>query len=169
MIGAMIKAQTKAKNGHHRETDGWCYLFGIGVVELEHAIPHIFTHSCMHTLIFRRLLNLCLRGDAEFDDEDGHGMVDGGEDEPMDGESGALSVDIQIANIFYEAEDMKRENPQVALAKFQQVAQLANKAKADGVTLNEESKTNHFNAIVHIVCLLYQLNTSEAREHEELS
>lgn len=56
---------------------------------------------------------------------------------------------------------MQRENPQLALSKFRQVVELASKAQADGATLNEESKTNHFNSIVHIVCLLYELNASE--------
>lgn len=98
------------------------------------------------------------RENAEFD-EDGGGGDDGMGDDGEGGKGGgALSPDIQIANIFYEAEDIRREAPADALAKFKQVVALANKAKADGVQLNEESKTNHFNSIVHIVCLLYTLN-----------
>lgn len=105
---------------------------------------------------------------AEFDEDGGAG---GGaaDDDAMDGSSSTsaakssnLSPDIQIANIFYEAEDIRREEPRQALEKFQSVVALANKAKADGVQLNEESKTNQFNSIVHIVCLLYTLNASSS-------
>lgn len=106
------------------------------------------------------------RENAEFD-EDGGAGGGGAADEAMSGggsssakSAATLSPDIQIANIFYEAEDIRREEPREALQKFQQVVALANKAKADGVALNEESKTNQFNSIVHIVCLLYTLNKS---------
>jgi len=100
---------------------------------------------------------------AEFDeDAGGDDMGDAGGDgaTSSSGGKGALSPDIQIANIFYEAEDIRREAPRDALAKFKQVVDLADKAKKEGVQLNEESKTNHFNSIVHIVCLLFALNNA---------
>jgi hypothetical protein len=100
---------------------------------------------------------------AEFD-EDAGGDADAVEDgakgagSNSGGAAANLSPDIQIANLFYEAEDIRRENPPEALAKFRQVVALAQKAKDEKIPLNEESKTNHFNSIVHIVCLLYQLH-----------
>lgn len=99
--------------------------------------------------------------DADFDG-DGGGGDDGDAFDGDGGDGGGLSTDIQIANIFYEAEDIRRENPSLALQKFQQVVALANKAKEEGSALNEESKTNHFNSIVHIVCLLYQIANSHS-------
>ena len=107
------------------------------------------------------------RENAEFDEDGGAGGGAAADDSMDDGSSStgaskakSLSPDIQIANIFYEAEDIRREEPKQALDKFQSVVALANKAKAEGTQLNEESKTNLFNSIVHIVCLLYTLNRS---------
>ncbi len=106
---------------------------------------------------------------ADFDEDAGGGGGDDAADSgaaaagsKAGGGGAALSPDIQIANIFYEAEDIRREAPKEALAKFRSVVALAAKAKADGVQLDSESKTNEFNSIVHIVCLLFTLHNSGA-------
>jgi COP9 signalosome complex subunit 2 len=66
-----------------------------------------------------------------------------------------LTFDVQIANLFYEAEDMVREEPKTALTKFEQ---LLNLAKENSAELNDESKSSMFNSLVHIVVLLYNAN-----------
>lgn len=98
------------------------------------------------------------REDADFDESGGGLAGDGaaGEGEEGDGGEGG-GRDIQIANVFYEAEDIRRENPPLALEKFKTVVSMAEAAAKEGATLNEESNTSHFNAIVHIVCLLYDI------------
>jgi len=111
---------------------------------------------------------------AEFDD-DGAGMMSDGVDgmgSGMDGEcvdgsgmSRGLGLDVELANLYYEAEDERRDRPEKALDKFQQVVEMTHKAKLDGKKINEESKTNQFNAIVHIVCLLYQLHHAPNAPH----
>lgn len=112
-------------------------------------------------------------------DDDGWG--DGGDDdddEAMDGKpkkkKKAIDVNMQIANLFYDADDDKRDNPVEALTKFQQVVDLGTTtttpAAADdddavaalkSQTLNAESQTCMFQSRVHMVVLHYELGHTE--------
>ena len=86
---------------------------------------------------------------AEFDDDaNGADMVGEGDDAEA-----ALSVDIQVANLFYEAEDMLRERPAEALSKFRAVLELCK--GGDAAALSDESRTALFSSLVHIVVLSY--------------
>lgn len=72
-----------------------------------------------------------------------------------------LTVDVQIANIFYEAEDVVRENKQLAITKFQQLLTIAKDTLASNKTLNDESMTNLFKAYQHLTVLLFQQRSFE--------
>ena len=104
---------------------------------------------------------------AEFDDDGGAGVGGGvgggGGDMADDGDADAgLSVDIQVANLFYEAEDLVREKPAEALAKFHALLELCRGVGGEGGGgggggggLSDESRTSLFASLVHIVVLSY--------------
>jgi len=61
------------------------------------------------------------------------------------------SIDEQIANAFYEAEDLKRENPKEALAKFKHVVELGKNTK----DISDESRTSFFKSLTHITVIQF--------------
>lgn len=75
-----------------------------------------------------------------------------------DASSNNLSVDIQIANLFYEAEDLMRDQPTEALDKFREVVRLAQE-NADKI--NDESRTSQFSSLVHITVILIRTQRYE--------
>jgi len=63
--------------------------------------------------------------------------------------------EVQIANLFYEAEDLKRDDPKEALTKFLKVVELA-KDKKQHQHLEDETKTSVFKSMQHITVLLWE-------------
>jgi hypothetical protein len=72
-----------------------------------------------------------------------------------------LTLDVQIANLFYEAEDLRREEPSDALTKFAKVLELGG-ADADSDALSSESRTAVFKSAVYIVILHFQMKQADA-------
>jgi len=65
-------------------------------------------------------------------------------------ETEEMTVDQQIANAFYEAEDSKRERRKDALDKFKAVVELGK-----GKSINDDSKTSIFKSLTHMTVLLF--------------
>jgi hypothetical protein len=59
---------------------------------------------------------------------------------------------VQIENAFYEADDLRLENPKQALESFQQVIELAKKLES----LNDKTLGCVFRSLRHIVSLHFQ-------------
>lgn len=98
-------------------------------------------------------------GENEFDVDD-----DGMSDANVDDVGG---VDVQIANIFYEAEDLVRSQPQQALQKFQQlltIIQTDQPADIQNVLskLSADTRQSFIQSMVHIVLLYYKLQQASA-------
>jgi COP9 signalosome complex subunit 2 len=73
----------------------------------------------------------------------------------------ATGIDVEIANIFYEAEDLVRADPQQALNKFSSIIDFVDKHNKENNSsidsLRDESKSSYFQSMLHIVILLYTL------------
>lgn len=75
-------------------------------------------------------------------------------------ETGNSAIDVQISNLFYEAEDCIRSDPRTSLAKFQQLIELVQCNKSIHTVLNElssDSRQSFVQAMTHIVVLHYKL------------
>lgn len=93
-------------------------------------------------------------GDTEVDgDANGNNNND---DDANDGES--LSLEVQIENNYYEADDMRVEEPKEALKKFEQVVKLGQSSSS----LPDESLSFVFKALQNIVSLHYHAKQYDA-------
>lgn len=85
-----------------------------------------------------------------------------------------MSLDVQIANMFYEAEDMMRDAPNEALEKFKSIISLiqpmtaavtsspSTAATIPATSLTVETRSTYFHALLHAVILLHRMNRSSS-------
>jgi len=90
---------------------------------------------------------------------DGDGWVDSTPDtvEPTKEDMGP---DVQLANAFFEGDDLRTRNPAQALEKFALVVSLAEK-HAKELDLTDEVKSNIFKSMVHMTTLYHDLKQNE--------
>lgn len=91
----------------------------------------------------------------------------GGFEDAAGDEDEEMSEDVKVANIYYEAEDLRRARPADALAKFREVAALG---KHHFDSLSDDTKTSVYKAMNYIVTLNFELKNYDEmiKEYQEL-